>query len=118
MAVLQLLAQHVLLSPISRSTWMVGGSSGDLLLLCDMFDGFVAKKSKTWIIGTVLCRRAPRGLREGYKTLCGVDVRRRTATDEVHVTSGIMSGVRGAVARSRQARRDTSTRVEISAIGR
>ena len=93
MAVLQLLAQHVLLSPISRSTWMVGGSCGDLLLLCDMFDGFVAKKSKTWIIGTVLCRRVPRGLREGYKALCGVDVRRRTATDEVRVTSDIVSGV-------------------------
>ena len=118
MAVLQLLAQHVLLSPISRSTWMVGGSFGNLLLLCDMFDGFVAKKSKRWIIGTMLCRRAPRGLREGYKALCGVDVRRRTATDEVRVTSDIVSGVRGAVARSRQARRDTSTCVLVSVLGR
>ena len=94
MAVLLLLAQHVLLSPSSRSTCMIGGSFGDLLLLCDMFDGFVAKNSKRWVTGTVLCRRVPRGLRESYRALCGMDVRRRTATDEVQVTSDIVSGVR------------------------
>ena len=105
MAVLLLLAQHVdvLLSPSSRSTCMVGGSFGDLLPLCDMFDGFVTKKSKSEERRSVTGTRCPavddtaetpRGLRESYRALCGMDVRRRMATDEVHVTSNIVSSVR------------------------